>query len=280
MTHAACRPTPDADLLRWLEQERDREHIDVALPIALLGARAEAGTDASVPAGWRSVAANRVRAGQPAITAQQVVMDWARIGQLAERVCAIAGAHDPARVGALAALAEWFASRAKRPEELRQAVETYLDGRSGIDTAATESQVTTFVMRHAVRPFLRPYAVEVMALPESQSWPRLSCPVCGGHPDFAAVAADGHRRHLLCARCDAEWIDARMGCPYCGNADPESLGYFLMGAAYRLDTCERCHRYLKTIDFRDTWLRRPLALERILTPAMDLAARQEGYRAV
>lgn len=280
MAYAPCRPTPDGELLRWLEQERDLEHtVDIALHMALLGARAEAGTDARVPAGWRSVAAHRVRAGQPALSADQVVMDWPRVGRLAERVCAITSAHDPTRGDALGAIADWFAARAARPEELQQAVEAYLGGTLGVVTEPTERQVGTFVMSHAVRPFLRPYAVEVMPLPESQEWPRLSCPVCGGHPDFAAVAADGKVRDLLCARCDAEWVDARIGCAYCGNADPESLGYFLVGAAYRLDACERCHRYLKTVDFRKTWLRRPLALERILTPTMDLAARQEGYRA-
>lgn len=281
MAHAECRPIPDAELRRWLDQERDRppHAVDVALHVALLDARAAAGAEARVPAEWRAVAARRVRAGQPALGADQVVLDWAAVARLAERVCAIAATHDRGRASAFHTVGAWFAESGARAEELRRAVEGYLGGGRCIAVEPAEPPLARFVMGQAVRPFLHPYAAEVMALPESRSWRGLSCPVCGGEPDFSALAADGTGRHLLCGHCDAEWSDGHMGCPYCGNQDPESLGYFLAGAAYRLDACERCQRYIKTVDFRETWLRRPLALERILTPTMDLVARQEGYRA-
>jgi len=103
---------------------------------------------------------------------------------------------------------------------------------------------------------------------------------CGGAPDFAVLEGDGGARRLLCGRCDAEWAHARTGCPFCGNQDRETLGYFGTGdAAHRLYVCDRCNRYLKTLDLRATWRRPLLPAERVLAVGMDLAAARAGYHA-
>ncbi len=58
----------------------------------------------------------------------------------------------------------------------------------------------------------------------------------------------------------------RLGCPFCGNEDAGTLGYFPAGdGAYRLYVCGCCKGYLKTVDRRETWRRAPLTVERLLT---------------
>jgi FdhE protein len=97
---------------------------------------------------------------------------------------------------------------------------------------------------------------------------------------MAALEKDNGRRRLLCSRCDSEWTFRRLGCPFCPNEDPAQLGYYPGDDnIYRLNVCERCRRYLKTIDLREAAGERCLPAERILTVGMDLAAKEAGYRA-
>jgi hypothetical protein len=68
--------------------------------------------------------------------------------------------------------------------------------------------------------------------------------------------------------------------PSAANQDRETLGYFGTGdAAHRLYVCDRCNRYLKTLDLRATWRRPLLPAERVLAVGMDLAAARAGYHA-
>ena len=94
---------------------------------------------------------------------------------------------------------------------------------------------------------------------------------------FAAKLRTRHpgTRILLCARCDFEWIFWRGTCPFCECDEPNQQKYFVStDQVYRLYTCARCHRYIKTIDLRQVADERLLPVERIVTLALDLAAHQ------
>ncbi|MCJ7831514.1 MAG: formate dehydrogenase accessory protein FdhE, partial [Dehalococcoidia bacterium] len=100
-----------------------------------------------------------------------------------------------------------------------------------------------------------------------------------GEPDMAALGKGSGRRRLLCSRCDSEWTFRRLGCPFCGNDEPGQLAHYPSDDhIYRLSVCERCRRYLKTIDLRAAAAEHPLAAERILSAGMDVAAERAGYR--
>ncbi len=80
-------------------------------------------------------------------------------------------------------------------------------------------------------------------------------------------------RRLLCSRCDFEWLFHRSVCPFCGEDGIGKLGYYSSDdGVYRLYNCERCGRYLKTIDLRDLVHPVSLPAERVLTIGMDVAA--------
>ncbi|MBI3078284.1 MAG: formate dehydrogenase accessory protein FdhE [Deltaproteobacteria bacterium] len=272
----------DAEILLRLREERE-QRADLArtldLHLALLAARAEVA--ARVPADWPEHAWSRLQQGEPALCLDELELDWEAVVRLARTVCHILARQEPARSPALARIASRFDEAALSPKGVQALVVRYLadhDG-GGLPEPGVDPALFGFVLNQALHPFLQAYAAVAAPLLEQERWLRGRCPVCGGHPDFAALEGEVGERRLLCARCDSEWAYRRLGCPFCGNEDPGGLGYFPTGdGAYRLYVCEQCKGYLKTVDLRETWRRRSLPVERILTVGMDLAAAEQGYR--
>ena len=141
---------------------------------------------------------------------------------------------------------------------------------------ATLAQVSVDL---ALKPYLEWAAEQVLPHVDQQHWKRGHCPACGGAPDFATLDAEVGTRHLLCSRCNTQWLYRRLGCPFCGTTDHTKLVYYPSGdGVYRLYVCQECRRYLKTIDLRQVSRTVLLPVERVTTVAMDAAAQQEGYR--
>jgi len=102
------------------------------------------------------------------------------------------------------------------------------------------------------------------------------CPFCRAYPRIAFDSEKGRR--LGCLLCGQEWEFPRVKCPYCGNDDHETLGYFEAEGieGVKVYYCEQCKYYIKVIDTRE---REALDAETedILTLVMDEVAQQEGY---
>ena len=111
------------------------------------------------------------------------------------------------------------------------------------------------------------------------------CPFCSGRPQLsilvAASESDGGSRQLLCATCLAVWPFRRVVCVYCGEDDERKTGYFHTPAFdhLRLDTCESCKHYLKTVDLTKLGLAVPL-VDEVAGAPLDLWAREHGYEKV
>jgi formate dehydrogenase accessory protein FdhE len=110
------------------------------------------------------------------------------------------------------------------------------------------------------------------------------CPRCGGTPQLSILdqtsgtSTDGGGRSLLCAVCLTPWSFRRVLCPSCGEEDERKLGYFQSPAFdhVRVDACESCHHYLKTIDLGRLGVAVPLVDEVAAAP-LDLWAHEHGY---
>lgn len=123
-------------------------------------------------------------------------------------------------------------------------------------------------------------------------WDRGYCPICGSWPALAELVGPERRRVLRCGRCGTAWSWLVLLCPYCGNDDHRSLGTLIPenvrpGPASpargeppskdRVDTCERCHGYVKAIATFSSYPAVRLVAEDVATLALDVGAREAGY---
>ncbi|UCH86489.1 MAG: formate dehydrogenase accessory protein FdhE [Dehalococcoidia bacterium] len=241
----------------------------------------EAQAHAQVPAGRLALsseeAAERLQQGYPLLAPEHLVADDQALAELFDQIGHIVAERRPELAEALAGVRGWLDERRDRIGAV--AAEYLREGRvrEG-EEAGLDAYLLTFVFINALRPFLRVQAQALTPWVDESVWYRGHCPICGGEPDVAALEQESGRRRLLCSRCDSEWAFRRVGCPFCGNDDPQQLAYYASeDQVYRLNVCEQCRRYLKTIDLRQVAGKRLLAAERVLTVAMDVAAVEAGY---
>src|SRR5262249_35170075 len=76
------------------------------------------------------------------------------------------------------------------------------------------------------------------------------CPICGALPTLAEVRGLEHRRHLRCGRCGGDVASPPLTCPFCGQRDHLLLTALVPengGEARKVEACEGCRGYLKTL---------------------------------
>lgn len=137
------------------------------------------------------------------------------------------------------------------------------------------------------RAILRPY-VETLrrqSVPPERPHRQGRCPVCGGAASIGVRrdgdTMEGARRFLGCALCGIEWPFTRILCPACLETDPHKLPSFRSERhpAVRIEACETCRRYVKSIDLSED--ARPIPeVDDLLSLAMDLWAREQGFERI
>jgi formate dehydrogenase maturation protein FdhE len=137
---------------------------------------------------------------------------------------------------------------------------------------------------YIARALLQPYAASLREkkIAPDRVHTRGHCPFCGAAAWISARKAgpdsESGFRYLGCSLCGLEWNFNRIACPACGEEDPHKLPNFSSDAhpAVRIETCETCRRYIKSIDM--TQDARPIApIDDLLSLSMDLWAIDEGY---
>ena len=114
---------------------------------------------------------------------------------------------------------------------------------------------------------------------DPETWRKSRCPVCGSLPTLSLLRGDGGMRYSLCSYCDCQWRIDRLSCSVCGSKEPGALHYFCGEGeeAIRIDLCDTCHHYIKTIDYRSLEESDP-SLEDLATLHLDVLAAKKGYR--
>jgi FdhE protein len=159
-------------------------------------------------------------------------------------------------------------------EAWARAVERYVaeDASEGGDAALA------FVIEILLQPLAEACAMAAAA-PKAPHDNR--CPFCQQRPAAAVLrdAGQGTRRALVCGLCFTEWPFARIVCPSCGERRFEALPVYtaeqVSGA--RVDGCDSCGVYLKTIDASTDNTVVP-EVDDLATLTLDLWAREHGYR--
>ena len=197
----------------------------------------------------------------------RLAQDLDRLLDLAASVCAFAAKDGPPE------LAELARERAGEPvETARTRLLLYWEG--GREAA------DDYLSRAVLRPYVETLA-RLRISPE-RSHRDGHCPFCGGRPIVSFRRGDpeshGAARWLSCGLCGTEWLFNRIRCPSCGEEDPARLPAFQGGphAAIRIEACETCRRYVKSVDL--TLDARPLPeVDDLASITLDLWAIEQGF---
>jgi hypothetical protein len=161
-------------------------------------------------------------------------------------------------------------------------LETPLGAGAWEQEEAGDSREATLAERSLAWIFLQPYAEYLADQRESISVDGApsTCPLCGGKPIVGVLRpeGDGAKKSLVCMLCAHEWAFRRIYCPACGEEREPQMAYYAAPeiAHVRVDVCDTCHTYLKSIDLTKTGLAVPV-VDELATIPLDLWAREHGY---
>lgn len=132
------------------------------------------------------------------------------------------------------------------------------------------------------RIFLQPYAEYLADCTERlvvEATPS-RCPQCGCRPQVGVLRreGDGAKRSLICSLCAYEWEFRRLVCAECGEEDAHKLAVYTAEefAHVRVETCEACRTYIKTVDLTKDGRAIPV-VDELATIPLNLWAAEHGY---
>ncbi|MGA3209727.1 MAG: formate dehydrogenase accessory protein FdhE [Terriglobales bacterium] len=106
------------------------------------------------------------------------------------------------------------------------------------------------------------------------------CPTCSAGPVAGVLRpeGDGGKRSLICALCATEWAIGRIVCPGCGETAVEKLSVYTADEFphVRVEACNSCGKYIKTVDLTKNGLAVPI-VDELATIPLNLWAQEHGY---
>jgi formate dehydrogenase accessory protein FdhE len=149
-------------------------------------------------------------------------------------------------------------------------------------TSSREDRPNTAFDQFLPRAFLQPYAEHLAsdrAEDETSAFPSL-CPLCGARPLLGVLRpeGDGGKRFLLCSFCLREWEFRRIFCATCGEETETKLPVYVAEQFpyIRVEACETCKFYLRTIDLTKDGNAVPLVDDLAAIP-LSLWTEEHGY---
>jgi FdhE protein len=148
-----------------------------------------------------------------------------------------------------------------------------------VEELGLDKNVFLFLIQNSIRPSIEAGVEQIRSELDPETWLKGYCPICGSLPSLSLLKEDVGKRYLLCSYCGYQWRTDRIFCPFCENKDQESLHYFYGEGeeTQRIDLCDKCQQYIKTIDYRNLQESDPV-LEDLATPHLDILASQKGYK--
>jgi FdhE protein len=133
------------------------------------------------------------------------------------------------------------------------------------------------------RALLQPYAelVAQKATGTQETTGGSLCPFCGSKPQVAVLRpeGDGGKRSLVCSLCSSEWTFRRLVCPNCGEEHKDKLPVFIADDFdyVRVDACDTCRTYMKSIDMTKNGRAVPV-VDELATVSLNLWAQEKNYQ--
>jgi FdhE protein len=136
------------------------------------------------------------------------------------------------------------------------------------------------ILRHLLMPIVQAYAGAFGQILDFAEWRQGYCPVCGDWPLFGELHGRDKLRRLRCGRCTASWRFKRLECVWCGSTKRQELSFLYDPEAksWRVDVCDHCRGYMKTLASYDPLEADMLLVHDLETLYMDQFAADAGYR--
>jgi len=150
----------------------------------------------------------------------------------------------------------------------REKLSDHVDAHRGLD-----EHILSFLIQNSIRPSIE---AEWSSFAASSIQKRAEdhCPVCGSLPSLNLLKGPGGKRYSLCSYCGMNGESIGVLCRlrtrssnfyrFCGEGEE----------SYRIDLCDKCHHYIKTIDYK--LLNHPILLGRSGDPPPRCSRRPNG----
>ncbi|MDM8516614.1 formate dehydrogenase accessory protein FdhE [Desulfobacterales bacterium HSG16] len=218
----------------------------------------------------------------PLVQMSDFIVDHKRAAADFIQICNILGEGSPKMAQAAPKIIDALDRKLFKPESFFDALLQKNDESLTIaaDDLGLDPEVLSFVIYNSVQPSVNNCGHQFSVyLDPKTPFDAGYCPVCGNLPALSSLGKDGER-FLSCSFCWHQWRVKRIFCPFCENTVSSKLNYLYADdeKEYRVDGCDKCKKYLKTIDTRK--LERPFypRLEEVATLHLDMIA-QEKWQA-
>jgi len=137
-----------------------------------------------------------------------------------------------------------------------------------------------FLAENSLQPIFEAYAQKLKEYVDQEEWWRSYCPICGSKPVMAELIGHERKKFLICSCCGYEWRFMRTKCPFCENEERRAFKYFFTeedGKAFRVETCQKCKKYIKTVDTEELDEAFFPSVEDVGSLHLDVLAKKEGY---
>ncbi len=175
-------------------------------------------------------------------------------------------------------LVEFAGQKLATEAERRKLLRDFWQPAAGERFEGTEQE--RFFARVLVQPYAEARAAAGAAAAHGAGAHANRCPACGARPVAGVLRpeGDGGKRGLVCSICATEWDYRRILCPSCGEENREKLPVFVAESCpyVRVEACDTCKRYLKSIDLTKNGLAVPV-VDELATVSIGIWAEEQGY---
>lgn len=147
--------------------------------------------------------------------------------------------------------------------------------------AGLDERVLSFLTLNSIRPSIESARNKLAFGFDAATWKQTQCPVCSARPTLNLLQGEPVQRLSYCSQCAFQWPIDRLSCAACGDSDHKTRSYFHDEGdeCHRIDVCDSCNHYIKTIDLSELEAADP-CLEDLATLHLDVIAVKKGYTRV
>jgi FdhE protein len=221
----------------------------------------------------------QMKEGFPLIDKRDFIIDITSSVQLFELICRIGKNTNETMKNNIQAIEEAITINALNLKEL---LKGFYDD-SLIDRISKEfnieKTILIFLVHMSIQPSIHANVEILKDHIDFKKWLMGYCPICGSLPYMSELKENG-QRYLICSFCDFQWPWERLKCPFCENSDHKKLHYLYAEGqeACRIDLCDKCKQYIKTVDSRKLDHEPYPDIEDITTLHLDILASDRGYK--